>query len=307
MDNLLKNNLIQQALKITLLTHINPDGDGISACAALEHCFKKLNKQIETIYPCKPDIDFKRQPENFFINKHNQTPDLIIACDTTSLDRAYYPDNFKNIPLINIDHHISNTISGTCNFVEPDYSSACEVLFFLIQDNLDTYAAECLLYGIIADTCVFQTQSTKAQTLHVAAKLIDLGANLYQLKSEYLGTKDPQTIMLWGSIMSSLHIVNKDKAIVAFATKKDLEHFEQTQAALDGFSNFLAQTASSDITVFAYETVDGKTKVSIRSKVSDVNTFAAQFGGGGHKNAAGFLSDLPVDNVVQKIIEKLKP
>jgi phosphoesterase RecJ-like protein len=305
--------LIQQVKTITLLTHAHPDGDGISACAALEHILHKCNKQVETIYPCPPEFDVKRQPKNLLINTHKQIPDLIIMCDTATYDRAYYPEVFKKIPLINIDHHISNTITGAYNFVDTNHSSTCEGLFLILHavtsvasNLIDTHVTECLLSGILYDSLIFQTQSTTPQTLRIAAHLIEHGADLYALKTELIANKNPRIVSLWGKVMSSVQIVQSGKAVFAKITQKDLKDFKVTLTSLVGFHNFLSQVSTVDVTILFYETESGQTKVSLRSKATDVNKLAAHFGGGGHKNAAGFYSDLPIKDVVTKVIEALE-
>lgn len=302
-------NLIQQAKKITLLTHFRPDGDGIAACAALEHIFHQLNKQVETIYPCSPEFDFKHHPKKVLINTHEQIPDLIIMCDTATYARAYYPDIFKNIPLINIDHHISNTVTGTHNFVGITCSSACEMLFQILHefkpDLIDKHTAECLLSGILYDSLIFQAQATTPQTLRIAAYLIEKGADLYTLKTEHVANKNPQIIALWGKIMSSVQIIPSGKAVLAKITQKDLKDLQINLTSLVGFHNFLSQVSTVDVTILLYEMESGQTKVSLRSKVTDVNKLAAKFDGGGHKNAAGFLSNLKLEEVAEQIIATL--
>ncbi len=297
--------LISQAKKITLLTHEKPDSDGVSACAALAHILEKESKTLETIYPTKPEFDFKRQPKKILINKHEQTPDLIIMCDTANYERLYYPETFKDIPSINIDHHVSNTLKATVNFIWTETSSACEALYILLHkwgySPIDTFTAECLLSGILDDTQSFYTTSTQAKTLRIAADLIDAGANLFTLQSELLHNKNPQILKLWGNLLSNITINDKQNSAWAVITQNDLKKLGITLTSLVGFSNFLAQLAQIDITALFYETEDGKSKVSLRSKKTDVNKLANTLGGGGHKNAAGITSDLPIDQIVQKV------
>ncbi len=83
--------LIQNAQKITLLTHYRPDGDGISACAAFEAVLAKLpgGKQVETIYPTETEYDLTRHPKNRSIASHNFKPDLVVAFDTANKDHLH--------------------------------------------------------------------------------------------------------------------------------------------------------------------------------------------------------------------------
>jgi len=300
---------LKKANSVTFLTHSRPDGDGIAACATLSHICKKLCKDVETIYPDKPEFPVKIAANNILINKHNQIPDLIIICDTANYERLYFPKEFELIPSINIDHHISNTINATFNFVVEKTSSTCEILFNLIQewnnDLLDQYTCETLLFGILYDSLVFQTQSTTAQTLRVAADLIDLGANLFEIKTELLSNKKPQIIALWGDVLKNVKVNPKGNAVWTKVTKKDMEKHNASPISLIGFNNFLSGLCGIDITLLFYETKAGKTKVSLRSKKADVNLLASKFGGGGHKNAAGILSDKPVDQLIEEITKLL--
>ena len=297
--------LIAKSKNITLLTHFRPDGDGISACAAFEDILLRLNKKVETVYPNKPEFEFKRIPKKLFINKHEQKPDLIIALDTANYERLYYPKEFNNISFINIDHHISNSLKGTYNFVANKTSSTCEILFELIKEHninlINTYTAECLLFGILYDSNVFQTQSTYPSTLRVSAELIELGANLFKLKTELVSDKDPKIISLWGKLLSNIQITKSGKAVWAKITQDYLKKENLTISSLIGFNNFLSQITGVEYTLLFYQTESGQTKVSLRSKTEDVNKLASQFGGGGHKNAAGILTDEPIDQLIEKI------
>jgi phosphoesterase RecJ-like protein len=294
--------MIEQATHITLLTHDKPDADGISACAALDHLLAKLGKTVETIYPSTPERDQSRQARTVFINKHQQIPDLIIACDTANYKRLYYPDAFKSIPLLNIDHHISNSIAGTCNLVNAAASSTCEELVLIIRAwgplLIDTQIAECLLFGMLYDGQVFQTQAITSTTLRLAADLMDRGANLYELKTELLTDKDPKIIKLWGAVLSSIRISANGKAAWARITQADLHAAGVGLPGLVGLVNFLNQISEVDVTALFYEKDANCTKVSLRSRTADVNAVAAKFGGGGHKFASGIEMNKPIDEAI---------
>ena len=301
--------LIQKAKRITLLTHFKPDGDGISACAALSHIFEKLGKKVETIYPNKSEFKIKRKPKNVFINKHKQTPDLIFALDTANIERLYFPKEFEPIKLINIDHHISNSLESDYNFVDANASSTCEILTILLShwlsEEMDQYCAQCLLFGILADTQVFHTQAVSPEILKISAQLMELGADFYELKTELLSTKNPKIIALWGDVMSNIKNSKSGKAVWAIIKSSDLKKHDVQIPSLIGFNNFLSQISGVDVTLLFYQRNDGKTKVSLRSKKTDVNKLAAKFGGGGHKNAAGILSDIAIDKLVKELTKGL--
>jgi phosphoesterase RecJ-like protein len=301
--------LIQQAQKITLLTHRKPDADGISACAAFSSIFEKMGKQVEAIYLDEPEFPLKRSPSNILIGHHSQVPDLLIACDTANYDRLYFPDIFRAISLINIDHHVSNRLQGVCNIIDTTVSSTCELLYDLLcvwdKTVIDTHVAECLMMGILYDSQVFHTQATTPKTLRVAGELIELGANLFQLKTELLCNKSPDVITLWGEILLRIQISPTGNAAWVGITQQDLKKHNLTLTSLLGFSNFLWEISGVDITLVFYEMESGETKVSLRSKKSDVNELASRFGGGGHKNASGILSNRPIYEFMRDVTKNL--
>ncbi|MBU1008035.1 bifunctional oligoribonuclease/PAP phosphatase NrnA [Candidatus Dependentiae bacterium] len=300
---------IKKSSKITLLTHFKPDGDGIAACIAFELVLSRLGKQVETIYPSAPELELQRRPQNVFVNDHSQSPDLLIALDTANYERLYYPQAFRDIPLINIDHHVSNSINGAYNFIDPNASSVCEVLFNFIvscdREYIDREVAENLLFGILYDSRVFHTQSTYPTTLRIAADLVDLGGDLFKLKLELLAHKSPKIFKLWALMLDRLTVSVSERAAWSYLLQDDLRQLGLSISSLVGFNDFLADISGIDVTILFYETEDGYTKVSLRSKEYDVNVFAAKFGGGGHKHASGIRSNKPLKALMAEMAAEL--
>jgi phosphoesterase RecJ-like protein len=297
--------MIQAATNITLLTHYKPDADGVSACAALDLILRKMGKNVQAVYPTKPETSLSRQPQDVLVASHTLTPDLLIACDTANYERLYYPEAFHRIPLINIDHHVSNSITGVINIINPAAASTCEELFYLLMiwcpELIDSAVAECLLFGILYDTQVFHTQSTTARSLRTAAACIDYGVNMFALSRELLSNKTPTMIKLWGDILQAATIDTEKQAAWAVVRQADLKRHGVTLDSIVGLNNFLAEIALIDVTVLFCEAEDGSAKISLRSKTRDVNQIAQRLGGGGHKHAAGLAMKMPVDEAVAKL------
>ena len=296
---------IQQANNITLLTHRFPDADGISACAALAEILVAEGKKIEVIYPTQPELHIPRQPENVLINQHVQQPDLIIICDTANRDRAYLPAEFNGVVTINLDHHISNSIKADYDFVDGMVSSACEVVYYFLQHGnylkLPKKVADCLLFGMVYDTQVFQIPSTAPSTLRIAAALIESGAVLVDLIAELQLHRSPQIVTFWGKLLSMASYNENKTAVWVSVSCLLLEEHGLDFFAITGLSNFLASIAGVDIVAIFQELPANKfggTKISLRSKKADVNALAQLFGGGGHRNAAGVTMALSLDEAV---------
>ncbi len=134
---------------------------------------------------------------------------------------------------------------------------------------------------------------------------MNCGANLFQLKTELVSNKSYKVLLLWGKILSNIKVSARKNAVWAIVTQQDLKDFGVNISSLIGFNNLMSQICDIDVTLFFYETEQGQTKVSIRSKITDVNEFAKQFGGGGHTNSAGILCSKPITQVVEEITSKL--
>lgn len=298
--------LMLNANKITLLTHYNPDGDGVSACAALDHILRNFGKEIEVVYPTTLKVPIRRQAKKVLINTHEQEPDLVVICDTANYERLYYPDGFHVIPSVNIDHHVSSSIKPTVNLLDPLAPSTCDYLYRLLisvdPSLIDKFVAECLLYGILYDTQSFSIQSTSAQVLRIAADLIDCGVDYYPLTQELMYRKQPRELKFWGQVITQMQASASGNVAWIVIKQKDLKAAGLSTESIAGMENLFAQLAIAGVTMLFYEDSQGKSKVSFRSKGTDVNIVAKKFGGGGHKLASGVMSDTPLDELVPQVI-----
>ncbi len=297
--------LIKESKSITFLTHFKPDADGISACAALSYWLVKQGKQVETIYPSTAESVLYAQPKNVFINQHHQIPDLLIACDTANYDRLYFPELFTTIPLINIDHHISNSIKGTYDLVASDASSTCELVYVLLQNwditSIDKEVASILLYGILYDSQSFQTNNTTPNTLRVAADLVEKKAELFFLNRLLSAQKTKNIMKLWGYLLQKMQYSSTEQSIWLSINEKTCADHGCDMSAIQGLHNFIIQNMAVDIVALFAEINAEETKISLRSTKTDVNALAQKFGGGGHKNAAGLMLKKPLDECIALI------
>lgn len=302
--------LIKNSQKITLLTHNKPDPDGMAACVALKHILDLLNKETEIIYPDQPTYKFTSQAKTFLVNTHKQKPDLIVCLDTSDFTLLYHPECFNNIKCINIDHHVSNKRMGDFNFVNHTASSACEELTALIfawgEQFITKEVAHSLLIGILYDSQSFGTQSTTVRTMQIVAKLTSMwNISIPELKHELATLQPPSILAFWGKLLNTIQTTKSGQCAWIAVTKKDLADAKVTYEALNGFSNAFAALCNTEITIFFYETTNGKSKASFRSKHFDVNTYAAQFGGGGHTNASGISRVQPLNELIVEVLKGL--
>lgn len=247
--------------------------------------------------------------------------DLIIVVDAGDLEQLgkLYEDNvdlFYSIPVLNIDHHPSNSGFGKVNLVDITASSTTEILYELIkelrpQNNLiDEDIATALLTGIITDTGSFQNSNTTPKALEISAELVNLGARQQEIIQNIYKTKQLSTLKLWGRILSKITYDSKYHLVWSTISHKDLEETQSTPDATGGIIDELMTNApGAEIIVLLKEKQKGLLTGSIRTTNHFINAseIAALFGGGGHTRAAGFrVKYEDFDRTVQEIISDIK-
>lgn len=229
--------------------------------------------------------------------------DLIFVMDTGNLEHlgGLYEDNvemFFKTPVINIDHHASNTDFGQVNMVDVNASSTTEVLyefFDYLEKKLNKKlitedVATLLLAGIITDTGSFQHANTSPRAMETASKLLDLGARQQEIIKNIYKTKKLSTLKLWGIILSKVQVDPVHRMVWSAISKDDLQEAEATGEETEGVIDDLLTNAPGAEVIFLIKESPAYTSVSMRSttNAADVGKFCADHDGGGHVRAAGF-------------------
>lgn len=309
---------IEESKNIVITSHVNPDGDavgsGLSLLLALRNKYK--NKSIrfileDSIQDNMTFLEGSELIEKFENVEKDIKVDLFITVDSATIERVGEVKNIKGDAFtVNIDHHhLSNPMFGDINIVK-ESSSTCEIVFFVLRDMLnipiDKKTAEAIYTGIITDTGNFKYESTTKETFYVGGELIDLEIDRVKIADEIYKNKSLGAMKALGKALSEMKII-PEKKIVYFTLKKDfIEKENIKKGETDGIVENLLEYKDCDVSIFLREIENGKIKGSMRSKkMIDVNEVASIFGGGGHKRAAGFTTDLNEDEIIRKISEKI--
>ena len=304
--------LLRNANRILLITHITPDGDAIGGLLALGHVLRGMGKDVTV--SCSDAV-----PERFaylagYADIVNQAPgpfDLVVSLDCSDLRRVgciYHADEWRDIPFLNIDHHVTNTGFGTHNWVSPEYVATSEMVFDLcdrLGAPLDADIARCLLYGILSDTQGLRTDNVTPALLGKVMRLMMLGAPLDDIMDQISNRRPFKLLHAWEKTLETIQL--EEGVIWAYLTRQARMEAEWPDTDLQGMSNFLLAVEEANLSAVLVERDDGQVEVGMRARAPfNVAHVAMALGGGGHPQAAGCVLEGPLDKAVERVVTALK-
>jgi phosphoesterase RecJ-like protein len=307
---------IKKFNKFLITSHINSEADAIGSQVAMAFLLRKLGKVAVMLddSPVPSLLQFIKGTEE--ISKempHNFNYQAVIILDSPDLTRIGRVNEYikKDAVIINIDHHISNTNFGKFNWVEPEFSSAGEMVYDLFKAfkvKIDMDDAIALYAAIMTDTGSFRYSNTSSKTHRIAAELIDIGVNPYEMHTKIYETSSVQDTNLLGESLQTMKLTEDGKIAWLWVTKEMLKKTKASLEGTEGIINFARSIDEVEIAILFRETgTEDRVKVSFRSKGKvDVNKLAGLFGGGGHPTASGCTVFGKIEDVEKKVLEKAK-
>jgi phosphoesterase RecJ-like protein len=320
--------LIRQANHILLICHVAPDGDAIGSLLGLglglEFLSKSSTRACESQPPAK--FGFLRGFETITSAPDHDACDLVISLDSSDPGRmgnVYDPDRLAGIPLINLDHHVTNLDFGDINLVDTSAASTAEVVLNLLDhlgipigphpDALFADIATCLLTGIVTDTVGFRTANVTPQVMQATVRLMQAGASLAQvthwsfnqrplaelsLLARGLGRLQAQDGLAWSEITLA------DRRAVGLDNTDSAKRAANGDAGLVGM---LARTREVHIAAVFVEKEHNRVEISFRADPGfDVSQLALSLGGGGHPAASGCTIDGSLEAVKARVLPLLR-
>ena len=305
---------IQDSHAIGIAGHVRPDGDCVGSTLSVYNYIKNEypDKEVKLFLDPIPNIfKFLKNSEQIISNYDNEYVfDLFICLDCGDLGRlgmaAKYFSNAKTTMCI--DHHVSNQVFADYNYIFPDASSTCELVYDLIgEESVSKEIAECLYTGMVHDTGVFQYSCTSAKTMNIAGRLMEKDIDYPKIVDDTFYTKTFNQNKILGQALLKSELYLEGACIVSVITRADMRRFDVLPKHLDGIVNQLRITKGVKVALFMYENEDGTFKGSLRvNGATDVAKIAACFGGGGHVKAAGFSIDGPIETALEKVLAVIK-
>jgi len=301
--------VIKTTPHIALLAHKDPDFDTLSACAALGLIAQPFGCSLELIIPNKEEIELDYFPFKIQGGFYNQKPDLLIICDTSSIERVFFPEEFRSVPIAHFDHHQGGNIKATYSFVDNTAPSCCDLILKVITEHhaelMTAEIAQLLLDGLVADTLSFRTSGVKPETFERAAKLLEYGATPLTTHHRLTQKQQPADFIFKAQLMSQVKIDTKASCAYVMVTEQELIDAHKTKGALEGMGNEILSGMFINTSVLIYAMNNGETKVSLRSNTTNVYEIAKTNGGGGHICAAGFVSAKKPQEIIDSLLETL--
>lgn len=316
MDNYRKIlDLISSNQRFVISTHINPDGDAIGSELALYSFLTELNKSVWIVNTDSTPLVYSFLPN---VKQISSVPpseqfDVLIVVDVGELKRI--GSNLSTVLPVNktvvcIDHHATNESFADYNLVEPDASATSEILYRLIKKQdmpVGKERAVCLYTGIMDDTGCFRYSNATPTAHRVAAELISEGIKVDEIYRKVYETLPEGTIHLLARVLSTLNLTPDGKIACFYVTQEMFRDTGTQPEDVEGFTDYPRSINTVEVVIFLRELEDGKTKVSLRSQNNfAVNKVAADYGGGGHKRAAGCTVDMSYDKLAKVLVEDIQ-
>lgn len=307
--------MISQAGQIMVAGHIRPDGDCVGSCVAVYHYIRHVfpEKSVDVYLETLPERYECLDSEHRIIRQEiRQKPyDLFLVVDSSSPDRLGEAEQaFRQAKhSICVDHHVSNLQYAEVNYVVPDSSSTCEVLYELMPEEASMPEIAAALYvGIICDSGVFRYSNTSARTMEIAGQLIQTGIPFWDLIDRCVSERSFVQTQLLGQALLDSRLLLHGKCIVTVITKSMMEQFRAKTEDVEGIVEQLRVTRGVEAAVLLHETGKRQYKVSMRSGDQiDVSRIAVAYGGGGHQKAAGFQGNGTAEEIIESLCRQLIP
>jgi phosphoesterase RecJ-like protein len=298
--------------KFLLTAHEGPDGDALGSLLGMHHLLTQLGKDSVMFLTAKEfplPIEYRFLPleEVFHEPPADMADRTAIFLDCGNIDRM--PVDFLSAgahEIINIDHHHDNTHFGDLNLVDVEASCTAEIVYQLAQllgVRITPEMASALYVGIITDTGKFMYDNTNARTHRIAADLIEAGVvvdDTYRRLYEHVPI---EKIRLVARALDGIERYCDERLVLAYITAEDYAATGAGEEMTEGIIDHLRSVEGAQIAAFIRDLGDrgrAARKVSLRSSTGeiDVSAIARKHGGGGHKRAAGFSTDLELDQLV---------
>ncbi len=296
--------VLKNAGNVVLTAHVNPDGDAIGSTLGLMHILREMGKDVRifidddipSIFSILPGVEQIRKPEE---GAEPMEADLLVVLDTAT-DRIGRVGELVKAPVLNIDHHVTNTEDKVRVYVDSKRAATCEIVYELAKELEIPFtkdSALCIYTGIATDCGFFRYSNTTPFTMRAAAELMEWEVRP-NLVSEAVEQKSRAVVEGMAEALQTMEIFAGGRAAGLFLDESLSEKLESTE----GFIDMIRVIEGVDVALLLKWKEKDVCRVSMRSKGTDVSQIAMAFEGGGHVRAAGCTLRMPFENAKETIV-----
>jgi phosphoesterase RecJ-like protein len=309
--------VLHQAPSVALACHVNPDPDAIGSMLGLAGYLAASGKDVVCSWGNQP-LQRPRwlaalEGDGFVVEAKDfpSNPPVMVALDTASSDRlgVLAVNAERAAETIVIDHHRTNPGFGSILVLDPAASSTAELVFRLLErmgGDIPDGAAACLYAGIVTDTGRFQYEATTPETLRVAARLRQHPFDHSLLARVLFEDNSLGYLKAAAMAVERAVLVPEANLLWTYVVQSDVDQAGISMGDTDDLIDLIRSAREADVTCIVKQQRDGLFKVSLRSKGgTDVGSVAQRFGGGGHRLAAGYTSNLGLEDTVEALVAVL--
>lgn len=300
----------QEKDKFLVLSHRAPDGDTLGSAAALCTALHRMGKQVR--FACSDEIgkkyeDLFSEIQELTKPEEGFTPEWIVSVDIADVvlfgdGLAAYADKVD----LCIDHHRSNGDFAKYSYVNSAAAATGEIIYDLLRlmnVEMDRKIAACLYTAISTDTGCFKYANATSRTLRIAADLMELGVDAADINRRMFDTMTRARLELERRVLDQLDYFYEGRCVTMEIPRSILEETGAKGSDLDGITSLPRQIEGAFVGVTIRERKDGGYKLSLRGQPPvDCSAICEEFGGGGHKGAAGCTFDRGTSQEIKETI-----
>jgi phosphoesterase RecJ-like protein len=305
--------------RFLLTAHEGPDGDALGSLLGMHHLLTQLGKDSVMFMAAKEfplPIEYRFLPleEVFHEAPADMADRTVVFLDCGNIDRMPVDfltqgGNFK----INIDHHHDNTRFGDVNLVDTTVSSTAEIVYELsrvLGGRMTPEIASALYVGLVTDTGKFMYENTDAGTHRIAAELIEAGVEVDDTYRRLYEHVPLEKLHLVARALEGIARYCGGRMVLTYITEADYEATGSGEEMVEGIIDHLRSVEGAKVAALVRDQgTRGRAarKVSLRSSGGDVDVsvIARIHGGGGHKRAAGFSTDLELEELITFLCDQV--
>lgn len=311
--------LLAGAGTLAVICHVHPDADTIGAGLALAMVLRRCGKAVQVSFarpacPAELPQSLRSLPGGELLvspETISREVDLVVTVDVSSADRlgALQELAAAGSELLVIDHHVSNQLFGTANYVDPSADSTTMMVADLIDawgEPIDEDVAHCLYAGLVTDTGSFRWASARAYRL--AARLVGVGVDNATITRTVMDTHPFGWLTMLSRVLADAQLL-PDAAHgrgLVYAVVDYAECSAARPEEVESIVDIVRTTEQAEVAAVFKEVEPGCWAVSMRAKSAvDLSAVAVSFGGGGHRLAAGYSVTGGADDVVAALVAAL--